>query len=110
MAEPRVTQVARHVEAGDEKGKCCLVGIGAFGLLAGAQVQPCELGALPATGGRSLLATGGRRHAEIEMAYDLEQALLALLRRRALQDQPADLIVQQRPLGRRDKREGWART
>ena len=59
VAEPRVTQIGRPVEAGDEKGKCCLVGIGTFGLLAGAQVQPRELVALLARSGRD---------AEIEMA------------------------------------------
>ena len=95
VAEPRVADVAREIEAGDEMAKGGLVGVGVLGLLAGAQVQSGELGLL--------LARGGPRHAaRLRWLDDLEQPLLALLRRRLRHDQPADLVVQVRPFGWRD--------
>src|SRR4030095_3660870 len=57
VAERRVADAAREIEAGDEMAKGGLVGVRVLGLLTGAQVQSGELGLL--------LARGGPRRREI---------------------------------------------
>ena len=59
-------------EAGRKMRERRLVGIGASRLLAGAQVQPCELGAL--------IGRSDHHRGAVEVSNNLEQALLTLLR------------------------------